>query len=175
MKFKRKRLLDLYKTLNKIKGQKDKTFGLYILINEKRLITIIQEIDEMRKISFATERIQQLQQQELDILLKYVEKDENDKPIMFSANQYKILEDKREDYKKESQNFYEINKFELEDYQSQVNHVNELLEEEIEVDLLEIPFEVVPKEMDLRDELAILFDLLKKDSLPVANPTPTGT
>jgi len=163
MKLTRKRVLEVFRILQSFKGKVDKTFGMYILVNEKKLVPLIQEIDEIRKISFASEEIALLQQQEKDILFKYVARDENNNPIQMGENNFKIQVGKEREYKKEVDDFFEINKFTLEDYQTQVKHVNELLDEEVEVEIMKIPYEVVPKTLDLRQELAILVDILKED------------
>lgn len=151
MKITRKEVINLHNTLSGFKGTYNKTFSMYLILNNKKLIPVIQEIQEISKLSIPSEEYMNLQKLELEIVNKYVDKDENGKSVSVGENGFKIREDSIEVYKTEKEKFLEDNKSIIDEFEALKENVEKLINEEIEVDFILIPFSCIPEEINVTE------------------------
>ena len=160
MKITRKKAIELYNTLSSFKGVYNKSFSMYIILNVKKMRSTMEEIEEMRKSSAPSPEYVELQQKEIDMLNKYCDRDENRNPIQLSPNRYKINPELLEEYKIEKEKLMKDNEEILREYDSIQENINTLLEEEVEIDFIKIPFDCVPEDISVND-MEILSEIVK--------------
>lgn len=151
MKITRKKATELFNTLSTFTGVYNKTFSMYLVLNNKKLMPTIQEVQEIQKTSTPSPEYMELQKKELEIVNKYVEKDEKDNPVLVGNNGFKINPEKFDVYTAEKNELIESNKEIIDEFETLKDNVEKLINEEIEIDLLLIPFECVPDEIGVTD------------------------
>jgi hypothetical protein len=160
MKITRKRVVQIFNTLSDFKGIYNKIFSMYLVLNTKKFNSIIEEIQEIQKSSVPSEEYTELQKKELEIVNKYVEKDENNKPVMVNDRGFKIKSDCVEIYSQEKKELIDNNKNILDEYKKVIDNIEVLMDEEVDVDVMPIPFDSVPEDIEV-DKLEILSDIIK--------------
>jgi len=151
MKTTRKKAVELYNTLSTFKGVYNKTFSMYLVLNNKKLIPIMQEVQDIQSSTQPTPEYLELQKKELAIVNKYVAKDENDKPVIVGNGGFQIQPEHFNEYKEEKQYLIDNNKTIIDEYEELKSNVEKLMSEEIECDLILIPFETIPDEIGVKD------------------------
>lgn len=166
MKLKRKTIVDIYKTLSEFTGTYSKVFSMYIMLNNKKLKPVLEEIQILQQSTQPSDEYRNAQQRELNLLNEYVERDENNKPIRLGERSFKIQPEKLEEYNKLHSEMIEETKDIREEYEQVIRNVEALMEEEIEVELMEIPFESFPEEIEV-EKLTALSDIIKDTGIGV--------
>jgi len=151
MKTTRKKAVDLYNTLSTFKGVYNKTFSMYLVLNNKKLIPIMQEVQDIQSSTQPTPEYLELQKKELAIVNKYAVKDENDKLVIVANGGFQIQIDKVNEYKEEKECLINNNKTIIDEYEELKSNIEKLMSEEIECDLILIPFETIPDEIGVKD------------------------
>lgn len=149
MKAKRKEFLELWNKLSSLKGDQDKVFGMYIILNCKRLDSYIKEMQQMRQMSVPSEKFKQCINEENEIIKKYVDKDENGNPIKLNDNMFKLKKENVNKYKEDIEIFRRDNAVILNE-QTKINETfNNYMDEEIDINLALIPFDCFPQTIDI--------------------------
>jgi hypothetical protein len=158
MKMSRKNIAELWKVLSEFKGAYNKKFSMYLVLNLKRLKPYIDEVAEMQKLIEQTPALRELQQKELDIVNKYIERDENGKPLIINNNSFKISVEHKEKYEEDMLKFQDENKQLLQEITNNKNEYERLMNEEIETDIMEIPFDCIPEniEVDILEKMSTI-------------------
>ena len=151
MKTTRKKAVELYNTLSTFKGVYNKTFSMYLVLNNKKLIPIMQEVQDIQSSTQPTPEYLELQKKELAIVNKYAVKDENDKLVIVANGGFQIQIDKVNEYKEEKECLINNNKTIIDEYEELKSNIEKLMSEEIECDLILIPFETIPDEIGVKD------------------------
>lgn len=155
MKITRKKSIELFNTLSNFKGTYNKVFSMYLVLNNKKMVPFLQEIQDIQNSAVPSQEYLDLQQKELDIVNKYVDKDESGKPMIIGNGGFKIKKEFFEVYTKEKQELIDNNESIITEYKKLEENVNMLLEEEIDIDFMMIPFDSIPEEIAVK-ELEIL-------------------
>lgn len=160
----REKIVKLWNVLTTFNGTYDKTFSMYLILNQKKLKPFVEEIMEIQKTLEPTEEYKELQKQEFAIISKYSEKDSEGQPIKITENSFKIKEGSVEQYKEEYNIFKEKNIDILKKSLEVRNEVQELMQENIEIDIIKMPFKSLPSEIDISvlDNLSELIKDLDK-------------
>ena len=160
MKITRKNAIELNNILSNFDGTYNKTFSMYLVLNSKKLTTLMAEVQDIQTSSQPKQELLELQQKEVDLLNEYVEKGEDGKPIILGQNNYKLKAETVEEYNEKKKQLLDDNKDVIDEFETLKDNVASLLDEEIELDLISIPFECVPDEIDVK-KLEILSVIIK--------------
>lgn len=160
MKFTRNNIAETWKVLSDFKGAYNKKFSMYLVLNQKRLKPFIEEIIEIQKLVAPNDRIRELQQQELDIINKYVERDEGNKPIIYNGQSFKLSPENKVKYEEEILKFREENKDTIDEVTSNKVEFERLMNEEVDIELIQFPFDCIPDQIDV-ETLEKMSDIIK--------------
>ena len=160
MKMVRKNIAELWKVLSEFKGAYNKKFSMYLVLNLKRLKPFIDEVIEIQKLIEPTESLIELQKKELEIINKYVERDDTGKPILISQNSFKISPENKEKYDVDILKFQDENKDIFQEISNNKKEYERLMNEELDSDIMEIPFDCIPENIEV-DILAKMSNIVK--------------
>jgi len=151
MKITREQAIKINKVLSNFNGTYNKLFSMYIVLNLKKLVPTMEEVQEIVNSGSPSPEYLELQKKELDIVNKYIEKDENNNPVMISKDQFKIKEEFHTVYIEEKKELIENNQNIINEYRELNDSIEKLIKEEIEVDIIKIPFGSVPEEIEVEN------------------------
>lgn len=160
MKITRKNAIELYNTLSNFKGVYNKTFSMYLILNNKKLIPIMKDVQDIQSSLQPSPEYMELQKKELEIVNKYVAKDENNQPILIGNSGFKINPEYFDIYNQEKSELIDDNKGIIDEFELLKSNAEKIINEEIEIDLLPIPFEAIPDEIGVKD-LEILSEIIE--------------
>lgn len=143
MKITRKSALELYNTLATFKDKEiNKSFSMYSILNTKKLMPYMIEIQDIQNSVQPSPEYLEVQQKELDLVNKYVI--EEDKPVSVNNTRYTIKKDFVETFLKEKAELLDSNKEIIEEFRLLHQNVETLINEEVDIDLITINFDIVP-------------------------------
>ena len=160
MKLARKKAVEIHNMLSGFKGTYNKTFSMYLILNTKKLKPVIQEIQDIQESSKPSGKFLELQQQELALVNEYVDKDKNGNPITVGENGFKIRENDIDIYNSKKNALMDDNKDIIDEFEALKDNVDKLVNEEVEVDFILIPFDCIPEEIGVT-ELEVLSTIVE--------------
>ena len=155
---KRKILIELYNVFESMKNIKNVEF-MYLIIKNK--FKIKDEIEIFRQLSQPSdEYIEYLKELE-EIAYKYAERDENGN-LVRTATGIKV-KDKNISLAENAVNHLKIkHKKAINEYEERQKQIEKILDEEIDIKLEKIPYDLLPKDEISGEQLEILFPIIEK-------------
>lgn len=155
---KKKILIELYNVFESMKNIKNVEF-MYLIIKNK--FKIKDEIEIFRQLSQPSdEYIEYLKELE-EIAYKYAERDENGN-LVRTATGIKV-KDKNISLAENAVNHLKIKyKKAINEYEEKQKQIEKILDEEIDIKLEKIPYDLLPKDEISGEQLEILFPIIEK-------------
>lgn len=155
---KKKILIELYNVFESMKNIKNVEF-MYLIIKNK--FKIKDEIEIFRQLSQPSdEYIEYLKELE-EIAYKYAERDENGN-LVRTATGIKV-KDKNISLAENAVNHLKIKyKKAINEYEERQKQIEKILDEEIDIKLEKIPYDLLPKDEISGEQLEILFPIIEK-------------
>ena len=143
MKITRKSALEVYNTLATFKDKEhNKSFSMYTILNTKKLLPYMMEIQDIQNSVQPSPEYLEVQKKELDLVNKYVI--EEDKPVSVNNIRYTIKKEFVETFLKEKTELLDSNKEIIDEFKLLHQNVENLINEEVDIDLITINFDIVP-------------------------------
>ena len=160
MNITREKLVGMWGLINRIAMEKTSVKFHYILAKNKRLIK--PEIESLQEAQQPPEDYMKYDKIRQDLCKVMAEKDDQGNPKVVN-NEYVMIEETKEEFDKKIEELKIEHKETIDKMDEQKAQFEILIKEDIDIDLVHIPFSVLPESI-IGNDVDMLFDIIDEDN-----------